>query len=169
MFEDNYDQLISLIRSSNKDCTIYVSKIVPRGEIDVSAFNHAVIRIVDHWAAHRVKCIDGSYDMFIGRNRMPSNRYFNEDGIHLTYSGTKRQLHAWNKHVEIVDEFRLCTFQSTFQKIYRPGGNTPKNHKRQFMNGNTQQGYNGQRRSNTRRCFKCSMPGHILTKCWNSQ
>ena len=58
MFEDKYDQLISLIRSSNKDCTIYVSKIVPRGEIDVSAFNHAVMRIVDHWAVHRVKCID---------------------------------------------------------------------------------------------------------------
>ena len=130
LFEDKYDQLISLIRSSNKDCTIKVSKIVPRGDIDVSDFNRAVTSIVDHWAAHQVKCIDGSYDMFFGHNRMPSGRYFNADGIHLTDSGFKRLLHAWNKHVTIVDEFSLCTFQSTFQrKIYRPGGRSPKNHK----------------------------------------
>ena len=58
---------------------------------------------------------------------MLSRRYFNADGIHLTYSGTKRLLHAWNKHVTIVDEFSLCTFQSTFQrKIYRPGADLPK-------------------------------------------
>ena len=52
-----------------------------------------------------MKCIDGSYDMFFGHNRMPSGRYFNADGIHLTYPGTKRLLHAWNKRVTIVDEF----------------------------------------------------------------
>ena len=81
MFEDKYDELISLIRSSNKDCFIYVSKIVPRGDNDVSAFNSSVTRIVDHWRAHQVKCINGSYDFLFGRNLMPSSRFFTEDWI----------------------------------------------------------------------------------------
>ena len=88
VFEDNYDKLISLIKCANKDCIIYLSKVVPRGSVDVSAFNSSITRIVDDWAMHQVKCIEGFY--FFDRNRMPSSRYFSEDGIHLSDSSTKR-------------------------------------------------------------------------------
>ena len=56
-FEEKYDQLISLIKSANKDCIIYISKIAPRGDVDVTVFNTSITRIVDHWARHQVKCM----------------------------------------------------------------------------------------------------------------
>ena len=170
MFEDKYDQLISLIRSSNKDCTIYISKIVPRGDVDVSDFNHSVTRIVDHWAAHQVKRIDGSEQLFIGRNQMPSGRYFSDDGIHLSHSGTKRLLDAWNRHVGIIKDFSLCIFKSTrlHGKTSRPGQNGRANYRGQSSYGHWR--YQGQQRNITRRrCYGCSMPGHILAECWNTQ
>ena len=96
---------------------MYVSKIEPRGDIDVSVFNRSVTRIVIHWIANQVKCINGSYDFFLGPKRMPSSRYFNEDGIHRSYSRTKRPLDAWDRHVNILHNFSVCTFQSTkYQK-----------------------------------------------------
>ena len=70
VFEDNYDKLTSLIKSANKDCIIYLSKVVPRGDVDVSAFNSSITRIVDDWAMHQVKCIEGSYDLFFECNRI---------------------------------------------------------------------------------------------------
>ena len=38
-FENKCDQLIRIIKSANSDCIVYLSKIVPRGDVDVSAFN----------------------------------------------------------------------------------------------------------------------------------
>ena len=148
LFEDKYDQLISIIRSSNKDCNIYVSKIVPRGDIDVSAFNRSITYVVDHRAAHRVKCIDGSYDLFFGHNQIPSTRYFNEDGIHLSYSGTKRLLDAWNRHVTVVEDFSLCVFK---RKTSRLAGNIHANNQNRSSSYRRYHptGYQGQRRGTT--------------------
>ena len=127
VFEDSYEKLISLIKIANKDCIIYLSKVVPRRDVDVSAFNSSITRTVDDWAMHLVKCTEGSYDLFFERNR--SSRYFSEDGIHLSNAGTKRLLDAWRRHVNIVHDFNLCVFQaSTFKKTFRPGANTPNNY-----------------------------------------
>ena len=70
----------------------------------------------------QVKCIEGyNYDIFFERSRMPSSRYFSKDGIHLSSSGTKRLLDAWNRHVNIVHDLGLCVFQaSKFKKTFRP-------------------------------------------------
>ena len=38
-FEDKYDQLIGFIKSVNQVCAVHLSKIVPRGDVDVSAYN----------------------------------------------------------------------------------------------------------------------------------
>ena len=168
-FEDKYDQLIGIIRSKNTDCNIYISKIVPRGDTDVSAFNRSITCVVDHWEALRVWCIDGSYDLFFGQNQLPSTRYFTEDGIHLSYSGTKRLLDAWNRHVPIVEDFGFCVFKSKYQKTSRPEGSTGNYHHNRSTYRRSRQGYQGQRRGNTRRCYGCSMPGHILEECWHTQ
>ena len=137
LFEEKYDVLISLIRCTKKDCTIYLSKIVPRGDIDVSDFYISIWRIMDQWAGHHVKCIEESYGLFFGHNRMPSSRYINEDGIHLSYSGTERLLDAWNSHVIIVEDFSLCMLQSTAfrKKTYRLGGNIRSYHKWKYFSG----------------------------------
>ena len=57
---------------------------------------------------------------------------------------------------------------SKFKKTFRPGANTPINNKRRF-NGTRGQRFNGQRRNNNRRCYGCSMLGHILAECWHVQ
>ena len=57
-FEDKYDQLIGFIKSTNEGCSGYLSKIVPRGDVDVSAFNTSIRRVSNPWAKHKVYCID---------------------------------------------------------------------------------------------------------------
>ena len=48
------DQLIGFIKSGNQGCSVYLSKIVPRGDVNVSAFNTSILRVSDHWAKHKV-------------------------------------------------------------------------------------------------------------------
>ena len=35
-----FEELSGLIKSANKNCTIYLSKITPRGDTDVTEFNN---------------------------------------------------------------------------------------------------------------------------------
>ena len=86
-FEDKYCQLIGFIKSVNQGCAVYLSKIVPRGDVDVSAFNTSIRRVSDHWKMHNVYCIDESYEMFFGRDRVPMGRYYSKNGIHLSQQG----------------------------------------------------------------------------------
>ena len=80
--------------------------------MDVSAFNASIMRIVDYWALQQVNCIEGSYDLFFNRKGMPSNHYYSVDGTHLSHSGIKRLLDAWNRHLEIVKDLNVCVFQT---------------------------------------------------------
>ena len=98
-FEESYDQLICFIRSANKDCAVYLSKIIPRGDTDVTEFNNSIQRLSDHWKEHKVKCIENTSKMFFDRNGMPSTRYYSHDGIHLSPSGIKRLVDALNRHI----------------------------------------------------------------------
>ena len=143
-FEDKYDQLIGIIKSVNQGCNVYLSKIVPRGDVDVSAFNTSIWRVSDHWKMHNVYCIDESYKMFFGRNRVPMGRYYSEDGIHLSHSGTKRLLDAWNKHVTIVKDYDQCVYQASRfpRRTYRPGTNIINSYKRQADNSTRNYRYN---------------------------
>ena len=79
-YEELYDQLIGLIKSANKNCTIYLSKITPRGDTDVTEYNNSIQRLSDHWKIHHVKCIKDTSNLFFGQNGMPSVRYYSNDG-----------------------------------------------------------------------------------------
>ena len=57
-YEGLYDQLIGLIKSANKNCTIYLSKITPRGDTDVTKYNNAIQRLSDNWKLHHDRCIE---------------------------------------------------------------------------------------------------------------
>ena len=170
-FEDKYDQLIGFIKSVNQGCAVYLSKIVPSGDVDVSAFNTPIRRVSDHWKMHNVYCIDESYEMFFGRDRVPMGRYYSEDGIHLSHSGTKRLLDAWNKHGTIVKDYDQCVNQASRfpRRTYRRRTNIINSYKRQADNSTGSYRYNGRRRNDNRRCYGCNMQGHILAECWNSQ
>ena len=42
IFEDRYDELHGLIKAGNKDCFVYLCKVVPRGDVDVTGINESI-------------------------------------------------------------------------------------------------------------------------------
>ena len=94
---------------------------------------------------------------------MAMSRYFSEDGIHLSHSGTKRLIDAWNKHITIVKDYDQCVYQASrfLRKTHRPGKNMINSYERQADNSTGNYRYNGPRRNDTRRCYGCNIQGHI--------
>ena len=166
-FQDKYDQLISFIKTANKDCTVYLGKILPRGDVNVTEFNRSIQRVVEHWAMHHVQYIEDTHDLFYGRSGLPYNRYFTNDAIHMSNSGVKRQLDALKRHIDIVDDFQLCVFQSRFKKQRIAENGAAVNTRPVTSNGD--QGFNRCRRDNSRICYGCLMPGDIQADCWHVQ
>ena len=46
-FDDKYNQLIGLIKAANNSCVVYICKVIPRGDVDVSDFNHSIQRLAE--------------------------------------------------------------------------------------------------------------------------
>ena len=44
-FVDAYDQLISLIKTTNPACKVYLCEIAPTGDVDVTGFNKGIDRL----------------------------------------------------------------------------------------------------------------------------
>ena len=166
LFEEKYDQLISLIKTSSPKTTVYICKIVPRGDVDVSSLNTCIERLGLHWQKHDVICISKTSDYFCGKNRVPTERYYSIDGIHLSRSGVKRLLDAINSTVKIVDKYEMCVFS-------KPGNqrNTGNYHIRTNSGQEQRRGRQGsrygERRHANKRCYACRMMGHISSECWN--
>ena len=166
LFEEKYDQLISLIKTSSPKTTVYICKIVPRGDVDVSSLNTCIERLGLHWQKHDVICISKTSDYFCGKNRVPTERYYSTDKIHLSRSGVKRLLDAINSTVKIVDKYEMCVFS-------KPGNqrNTGNYHIRTNSGQEQRRGRQGsrygERRHVNKRCYACRMMGHISSECWN--
>ena len=109
-FVDAYDQLISLIKTTNPACKVYLCEIAPRGDVDVTGFNKGIDRLSKHWERQNVHCLSNTYDYFFAKNYLPASRYFSNDGIHLSHSGIKRLLDAMNTTTKIVVDYGLCVF-----------------------------------------------------------
>ena len=120
-FVDNYDQLISIIKTSNPSCKIYMCEIAPRGDVDVSEFNGSLDKLLKHWDHQNVYRISNTHGYFLDKNYVPTKRYYSNDGIHLSHSGVKRLLDAMDKSVKIVVDYELCVF-SSFKK-HKQNGN----------------------------------------------
>ena len=192
-FVEAYDQLISIIKSSNHQCKIYICDIAPRGDTDVSDFNRGIERLSKHWDHQPVYHISNTNSYFFDKKLLPLNRYFNADGIHLSHSGVKRLLDAINGSVRIVVDYALCVFSNAkMQKRngsrdkptgHSRGYNGPQSSGRPYQSGGRPYQSGGRpyqsymptggagRRSrygNSRKqCFGCNMVGHILAECWN--
>lgn len=188
LFEEKYDQLISLVKTGNPECELYMCNISPRGDADVRNYNACIERLATYWEKHKVTLIKETESFFYGKDGLPTSRYFGDDGIHLSNSGIKRLLHAIESRVHIIADFDLCTYKSRgsgngteygSQRLDTPpttGGTRrpfgPSAYKR---NQNNQRGwYPAQRGNNSyngrtkRRCFACGMVGHMVKDCWNS-
>ena len=115
MFEKKYYELVGGIRTANNDCTIYLCKVVPRGDVDVTGINASIENVANHWRMQQVKIVDSTNEMFFGPNGLPCGRYYDTDGIHMSHSGTKRLIHALNKHVLVAHDFQSCVFRGQQQ------------------------------------------------------
>ena len=115
-FEEKYDELLGLIKAANSTCNIYMCKVVPRGDVDVTEVNLSIEQVAKDWRMHQVKIIESTNQLFFGPDSLPCALYFTEDGIHMSQSGTKRVIDAINRHVSIVHDFNLCVFHTGNQR-----------------------------------------------------
>ena len=188
LFEEKYDQFISIVKAENPDCELYLCYISPRGDTDVRNYNECISQLGKYWEKHKVTLITETETFFYGKDELPTSRYFGNDGIHLSGSGVKRLLHAIDCKIHIVADFDLCTFKSSGsgnRRDYtsrRPDTSlVAGGRQRRFVpaanrrNQNGRSGwYHGQRGNNAydgrskRRCFACGMVGHLQKDCWNS-
>ena len=56
LFKEKYDQLISLIKTSSPQCTLFVCKVAPRGDTDITNVNSSIERLALHWQKHDMMC-----------------------------------------------------------------------------------------------------------------
>ena len=172
LFEEKYDQLISLIKTSSPESTIYICKIAPRGDTDVSSVNTCIERLSLHWQKHNVICISNTRDYFYSKNGIPTERYFSSDGIHLSRSGVKRLLDAINSSIEIVENYELCVFsrpanqKNAIDWKRNTWPNQGQHSERQASTPRSGAHYTERRHVN-KRCYACRMMGHISSECWN--
>ena len=165
-FQDKYNELISFIKNANESCTVYLGKILPRGDVDVTEFNRSIQRVAGNWAKNHVQYIDDTHNLFFGRNGLPWKHYYTNDGIHLSNSGVKRLLDAINRHVDIVKDFQSCVYKNVWNVQY--GSTTHDKSTRKTSFGNRVQPFNKHRRDNSRFCYGCSLAGHFIEECWYS-
>ena len=172
LFEDKYDQLISLVKTSSPKSMAYICKITPRGDTNVTSFNSCIERLALHWQKHDVICINNTNYSY-GIKRVPTTRFFSKDGIHLSWSGIKRLLDAISTVINIVDNYDCCVFMRLNRRTGYRGKNFGASNQRQAQfQRNTGPAYSssqnaGNRRSK-RRCFGCGITGHIYAECWNT-
>ena len=89
--EEKYDELISLIKCGNSLCRVILCDVAPRRDIDVQRVNQAIERVATHWSSQKVEHVTGTHGLFL-KDGQYSTRYYYNDGIHLSTSGTKRLL-----------------------------------------------------------------------------
>ena len=99
-FEEKYDELLGFIKAANNTCNIYVYKVVPRGNVDVTGINSSIERVANDWRMYQVNIIESTNQLFFDPDGLPCARYFSWDGIHMSQSGTKRVIDAVNRHVD---------------------------------------------------------------------
>lgn len=186
LFEEKYDQLISLIKMGNQDCDLYISKIVPRGDTDIQEYNSIISRLATYWENHGVYLIQATEDYFYGQYGCPTIRYYSNDGIHLANAGVKRLLHAINSKINVVADFENCVYKrnafrygrrQSDQGIHRNSGSSESEPRAATnrQHGKARGGYYNEERNkrqyrrSRRECFACRMIGHLAKDCWNNK
>ena len=113
-----------------------------------------------------MKSIKSTNEFFFNSNGLPKGRYFSNDGIHLSSSGTKRLVDAMSRHVDIVHDIHSCVFKN---RPYQQGqGRQSMNNAKPYGGMNRNSYFNGQWK-NQRLCYACSMPGHDIADCLFAQ
>lgn len=186
LFQEYYDQLLSIIKTGNSECRVYMCYISPRGDTDVTEYNACIESLSTHWKNHGVSIIKETEEFFYGKDDLPTFRYYSSDGIHLSSSGVRRLLHAINNKVHIVRDFEMSVY---IPRLTGPRGNGGRRlemqpapgqgqrHSKPHAGRNRAQPMNQHRNrwniANNRRrtvgCYECGMVGHKFKDCWNKR
>ena len=160
--EEKYDELISLIKCGNSLCRVILCDVAPRRDMDVQRVNQAIERVATHWNSQKVKHGTGTHGLFL-KDGQYSTRYYHNDGIHLSTSGTKRLLDALNRVLPFVKDFDSCVFNRK-GNVNRPNTNFgPRSSFHSFQGQGGNRSWFGRNRMI---CFGCSKVGHKIADCW---
>ena len=66
-FVDEYDQLVSLIKTNNPECKVNICEIAPRGDVDVSEYNKSMNKLMKNWGRQNVYLLSNTYGYFMTR------------------------------------------------------------------------------------------------------
>ena len=176
LIEENYDQLVNQMKSSNPDVKIYLSKIAPRGDTDVSPVNAIVDRLSFD---HSVDIID-IFGAFHDKNVFINMRYIgNYDTVHPSMSGIKRILGTIDRAVGIVNDFDNVVFSvQKRQRTYAYRGHDSghfgeyeQHRQRQPLKcvkcGESNHETFQCRHRQSVTCWACGQTGHKQQHCWN--
>lgn len=153
LIEEQYDQLIAIVKSQNPECQIILCKLAPRGDVDVSVINKIVERLACH---HKTECAD-NFRAFFDKNGSIITRFLNpNDHIHPSKSGVKRILATINEPVKLVYDFEKCVF--TRQAYNHPDN---RDYTRQDRNRSANQLFG----ENNGRCLNCYDSSHSTYRC----
>ena len=94
--KEKFDELINLIKSSNNDCRVILCLLTPRGDVDVRRVNQSITKLANKWNNRSVEVSSERYEVFFKGGQF-TDRYFNQDGVHLSCSETKRLLDAMSR------------------------------------------------------------------------
>lgn len=155
--EEQYDQLLTLLKSSNPKIRIILSKIAPRGDADVSILNDIIERLCLH---HRVEFVD-AFRAFHDTNGMVCPRYISpQDTVHPSSSGIKRILGTINNKLTIVHDFDSVVYVPVAGRRQFGHSSRPVNTRNFAYPG--QAVYTGQA---SRKCLKCGEANHETVLC----
>lgn len=107
--QEKYDELLSLIKCRNVNCRVLVCSVAPRGDVNVADINRCLSDLVAHWRNQRVELVQDCHDLFFKEGEV-CGRYYKDDSIHLSDSGTKRLLDAVNRKLKIIVDFNSCVY-----------------------------------------------------------
>lgn len=172
LIEEKYDQLIALIKAGNEECKLILSKIAPRGDVDVNPINKIIERLSIY---HKTEIVD-CYRAFHDQNGKLLMRYLNEhDTIHLSRPGTKRLLSTFHTSTPIVEDYTKCVFpdkQNFFghqsNRQYRRHPFRGQRHQNRCMNcDESSHATEDCRHRAPVKCWGCGLVGHKQDRCWN--
>ena len=163
-FQELYEQVILNIKKDNESCQIYLCNMSPRRDADTVEVNEAIHSLCQD---HNLTMVDINKAFHDKRGKV-IERYYDDDLIHLSTSGTKRLLGEIEEIINIVESFENCTFKSRHQKRGRVQKGFSKTSGHRSSNGprrdrpSQNRGWNT---SNEATCYKCGETNHETRQC----
>ena len=151
LFEQQYEQLITSVKSRNPSIRLVLCKLAPRGDTDVTFVKRIIERLS---VCYNCDLVDQYRAFFDGQGKLIMRYFGPSDQIHPFDTGTRRILGQINDKVKIVSDFAKCTFPRS------------RNDDRNNFNGrNGRRDLQPQPFAVSLRCLNCFDPSHETYQC----